>query len=478
MTRGIVLHHRHLRQVDHAALAEAATNHETVVPVFVFDPHFYQGDSLACNARIRFMHECLDELDISLFHGNPAEVVSSLDGDVYTIHTATGRYGVERNKELYDAGVTFVQGDGLRRCENPRNGWSDAIEEWLTDDTFDKPDCIEPVESEVSIEWVEDEYDISSQKEQVPTGGRRAALDQLHEFCDSPEYWGHISEPTRERGVSDLSTYLRFGCLSIRETYQRVSERLSGHDKNAIQSRLFWNLHYQQKLLDWPGWMDEAVNPELRQMGTPDENKWTRFKNGRTGYPMVDAAVRQLTNTGWLNFRNRALLATFHSNLLNLPWKQGADWLYYHLIDADPGINYTQWQSQTSRVGTNLYRIYNPRKQVRDSDEATEWIQEWVPELRGFPEQHLDQPEKTPLSVQESCGIIIGEDYPLPVVEYEAARSRARRRLEQREAAAVEALEDPEVREWASLSARGRGRQPDVESLKQDSTQQSLADFS
>lgn len=424
------------------------------------------------------MHECISELDVSLFHGNPADVVDRLDGNVYTIHTATGRYGIERNNELYEKDVTFVQGDGLRRCENPRNGWSTAVEDWITSEPFDKPDNIETIDSNVTISEIEEMYDIIPQKTEVPTGGRQSALEQLSSFCNSPEYWGHISEPTREKGVSDLSTYLRFGCLSIREVYQRVSESLSGQDKNAIQSRLFWNLHYQQKLLDWAGWMEKAVNPELRQMGTYDEKKWTRFKNGNTGYPMVDAAIRQLTQTGWLNFRNRAMLATFHTNLLNLPWKTGADWLYYHLIDADPGINYTQWQSQTSKVGTNLYRIYNPRKQVRDSDTSTEWIQKWVPELRGFPEHHLDKPEKAPLPVQQSCGIIIGEDYPLPVVEYEGARSKARRRLEQCEAAAVKALEDPEVRKRASLSARGRGRQPDIESLKQDSTQQSLSDFS
>jgi len=152
--------------------------------------------------------------------------------------------------------------------------------------------------------------------------------------------------------------------------------------------------------------------------------------------------------------------------------------LYYHLIDADPGINYTQWQSQTSRVGTNLYRIYNPRKQVRDSEQAEHWIRTWVPELRGLPEQYLDQPEKAPLCVQESCNIIIGDDYPLPVVEYEQARNSARKQLEQREAAAVKALEMPQVKERASLSAKGRGRQPNTDSMKTDSIQKSLADFS
>jgi len=478
MSRAIVLQHRHLRHEDHAALAKVARAYDEVVPIFVFDPHFYQDDSLACDARIRFMHECLQELDICLFHGNPVDIVSDFDEDVYALHTATGRYGEQRNDALSGAGVNFLQGDGLRRCANPREGWSASVKEWLTSETYDKPDnIVTPFETGVTIDWIEDEYDVSPDKQPVPHGGRKAALEQLASFCDSPEYWGHVSEPSRERGVSDLSPYLRFGALSVREVYQRVTERLSGHDKNAIESRLFWNLHYNQKLLDWSGWMDKAVNPELRSMGEHNAAQWRAFKQGETGYPMIDAAVRQLTATGWLTFRNRAMLATFHSNLLNLPWTQGADWLYYHLIDADAGINYTQWQSQTSRVGVNLYRIYNPRKQVRDSDEAADWIQEWVPELRGFPEQYLDQPEKAPLSVQEGCGIRIGEDYPLPIVEYEAARSRARRRLEQREAAAKGALESDEVQQRASLSSRGGEPSFDTESLKKESEQQSLSSF-
>lgn len=477
MSRGIVLHHKHLRQTDHAAIAKAAANHDTVVPIFVFDPNFYQGGQAACDSRIRFMHESLKDITVSLFHGNPVDAVKYISGDVYTIHTATGRYGQKRNERLHEAGVTFVQGDGLRRVKNPRNGWSDAVEEYLTGELYERPTNIETIESDVSIEWIEDEYNISPEKTDVPTGGRSAALEQLDSFLTEPEYWGYISEPTREHGLSKLGPYLRFGCLSVREAFQQAQERLTGHDKSSLTSRLYWNLHYKQKLLDWPEWMDKSVNPALREMGEPNSTRWERFKSGQTGYPMIDAAVRQLRETGWLNFRNRAMLASFHSNLLHLPWTDGADWMYYHLIDAEPGIHYTQWQNQTSRVGTNLYRIYNPRKQVRDRDEAADWIYEWIPELRGFPERHLDQPEKAPLSIQQECGISIGEDYPLPVVEYEAARSRARRRLEAVEADAVSALEDPTVRKRASLSARGRGRNPDVESLKQDSSQQSLGDF-
>ena len=173
------------------------------------------------------------------------------------------------------------------------------------------------------------------------------------------------------------------------------------------------------------------------------------------------------------------MLASFVGHLLQLPWKLGADWMYYHLIDADPGINYTQWQNQTSRVGTNLFRMYNPRKQVRDSDEAADWIKEWVPELRALPAQFLDQPEKTPLGVQDDCGVSIGEDYPRPIVEYESARLEMRHLLEDKEHAAQDALAQPEIEKRASLSARGGSPQPSSGPPDHDNeSQASLGDFS
>jgi deoxyribodipyrimidine photo-lyase len=477
MSKAFVLLHRNLRFNDHRALAMACENHDKVVPTFVFDPSFYEGDGLACDARLRFLHECLQNLDITLFCGNPVEMAQHVSGEVYTLHEPTSRYGKRRNDDLREAGVTFVDGDPLRRdVSNTRDGWSDAVEEFLESEPYTVDETkLAAVESDVSVSEIEERFNVEPEKTNVPTGGRDAALDQLEAFVSEPEYWGNISEPTRERGVSDLSTYLRFGCLSVREVYQTAQNRLSGRHLSAFTSRLYWNLHYSQKLLDWSGWMNKALNPALREMGTFDQNRWERMKSGETGYPMIDAAVRQLTKTGWLNFRNRAMLASFHSDLLNLPWKLGADWMYYHLIDADPAINYTQWQCQSSRVGVNMYRIYNPIKQVQDSDEAGDWIREWVPELFAFPKTYLHQPEKAPLSVQERVGVDVGRDYPRPVVEYEAARIRARNRYESREPDAKRELQSPTIRKRASFS--GRGRKPQSVTKESNDSQKSLSEF-
>jgi deoxyribodipyrimidine photo-lyase len=222
-------------------------------------------------------------------------------------------------------------------------------------------------------------------------------------------------------------------------------------------SRLYWNKHYNQKLADWHGWMDTAVNPVLEgfHSDTHDADRVAAWKHGQTGYPLVDASMRCLKETGWLNFRMRAMCASFLCDLLQQPWKIGADWFYYHLLDADPAINYTQFQLQAGVDGTNMMRIYNPRKQVRDNDADGEFIHQWVPELRDLPPKYLDQPEKTPVSVQNNCGVSIGDDYPYPIVEYEAARERILTKMQQVKEKAQRALQHPEVNRRASLSQRG-----------------------
>jgi len=284
---------------------------------------------------------------------------------------------------------------------------------------------------------------------------------------------------------SQLSPYLRFGCLSVREVYQAVTEH-DGAERatEMFHSRLWWNRHYNQKLVDWAGWMNEAANPVMEgfHADTHDPARVEAWKHGQTGYPMVDASMRCLKATGWLNFRMRAMCASFLCDLLQQPWKIGADWFYYHLIDADPAINYTQFQIQAGMDGTNMLRIYNPRKQVRDNDPDGEFIHRWVPELQALPVTYLDKPEKTPLHVQDECGVTIGETYPYPIVEYEPARDAILSKFDAVRADAKRALQNNAVARRISMSQRGRvENDPGQDSSQNDSesgsTQSSLSSF-
>jgi len=471
----VVWHREHLRTADHPAVAAAAERADVLVPVFAFDPAFYAGDGLACDSRVRFLHDCLDDLDrqyaaagggLTLAHGDPVEVLGSvLDAgwEVLAARSPTGRYGKRRDERAREAGVAFVAGDGLvRDTDRTRENWQERVTDWFTGERYD-PDLgavrLATPETGVSVESIERRYDVTPEKEQVPTGGRAAALERLEGFVDDiASYPGSISSPLDAReGTSGLSPYLAFGCLSVREAYQHVhASAPEGRAREMFTSRLYWNRHYEQKLADWPGWLDEAVNPELRGFNRErhDPELVAAWKRGETGYPMVDAAMRCLAATGWLNFRMRAMCVSFYFHVLQQPWRVGADWFYHHLVDAEASINYTQWQSQCGLVGTPTLRVYNPRKQVRDQDPEGEWIRRWVPELEGLPAEHLDRPERTPLSVQQECGVRVGEDgdFPRPVVEYEPAVEEFWRRYDAVKPAAAARLGEAEIARRASLS--------------------------
>ncbi len=480
-SEGVVLwHRRHLRTVDHPALAYAGANYETILPLFIFDPAFYGTDGLACDGRLEFLHESLADLSrqyesvegaLSFGHGDPTHLLARFreaGWDIVATADPTGRYGWERDNTVAETcDVRFIDGDGLvRNTEDAREGWSDALEAWFEADQYTWAPAeatFVSVPTAVTIDHVERAYAVDSAKTAVPHGGREAGLNRLLQFRNAIDsYPGSISAPKDARsGTSGLSPYLRFGCLSVREVYQDIHKHIGdGRATRMFISRLYWNRHYNQKLEAWPGWMDRAVNPAMEDFhrDSGDPSLIAAWKAGKTGYPMVDASMRCLERTGWLNFRMRAMCASFLCDLCQQPWKIGADWFYYHLIDADPAINYTQFQTQAGVVGVNMMRIYNPRKQVRDNDPEGAFITRWVPELRSLPQVHLAQPEKTPLHIQRECDVEIGETYPYPVVEYEAARARILSKLEAIKPAAEEALTHPEVKRRASLSRRGRSR--------------------
>jgi deoxyribodipyrimidine photo-lyase len=194
---------------------------------------------------------------------------------------------------------------------------------------------------------------------------------------------------------------------------------------------------------------------------------------------MVDAAMRALVETGFVNFRMRAMCASVLCYVLREPWRRGADFMYYHLLDADPGINHTQWQSQTGRVGAHPVRVYDPAKQVREYDPDGEFVRRYVPELQALPDEHLPRPERAPLPVLDEAGVELGEDYPYPVVDYEARAERAREEFTRLDDRATEALfEDPVVRRRASLSERGGSQDvADGADTDPDDGQSRLDDF-
>jgi deoxyribodipyrimidine photo-lyase len=220
--------------------------------------------------------------------------------------------------------------------------------------------------------------------------------------------------------------------------------------------RIVWQKHFQRKIEANPKLFEEAINPVYRGLNEEnfDEENVVAWKTGKTGYPLIDASMRALKETGWLNFRMRAMCASFFSYILKQWWKIGADHFYRHLVDADVAINYYQWQMQSGLIGVHANRIYDPTKQVKDNDPKGEFIRKYVPELRPVPDGFIAEPWKMPEKVQEKCGVEIGKNYPRPVVNYDREARKAREFFSKKTPEAYSAFEDDEVWQKACLSSR------------------------
>jgi deoxyribodipyrimidine photo-lyase len=225
-------------------------------------------------------------------------------------------------------------------------------------------------------------------------------------------------------------TQQRIGELRERED---AGEKVDGkwfRSLSSFNGRLHWHCHFMQKLEMEPSmeFRNLARSYDGLREDEFDEDKFEAWKAGETGFPMVDACMRALHRSGWINFRMRAMLVSFSSYHLWLHWRRPAVYLAQHFLDFEPGIHFPQFQMQSGVTGINSIRIYSPTKQVEDHDPNGEFIREYVPELADVPDDYIAEPSTMPDEVQRQANCIIGKDYPGPIVEhpeqYHEARSR------------------------------------------------------
>ncbi|MDC8006178.1 FAD-binding domain-containing protein [Aureisphaera galaxeae] len=245
------------------------------------------------------------------------------------------------------------------------------------------------------------------------------------------EYMFHISKPGASRkSCSRLSPYLAWGNLSVREIYQygkKVKSNVS--DKRhlgAFLSRLRWQAHFIQKF-EMEHTMEQAsVNKGYhklkKQISLAYQKAW---REGNTGFPLVDASMRCLNTTGYLNFRMRAMLASFFTHILWQPWQDATQHLSQQFLDFEPGIHFPQLQMQAGETGINNLRIYNPIKNAKDHDPEGDFIKKWVPELARLDIQFVHEPYLMTPMEQQLYDFKLGRDYPKPIVEIKETRKRA-----------------------------------------------------
>lgn len=277
-------------------------------------------------------------------------------------------------------------------------------------------------------------------------GGRAQALSILQSFLQdrSARYRGGISSPlSATEACSRLSPYLALGCISVREVVQAVQQVQPGpgvdrrrHQAGlrAFTSRLHWHCHFIQKLESEPD--IEFCNMHrgydgLRESEHRPEHL-AALMAGRTGWPLVDACVAMLRETGWINFRMRAMVVSIAAYPLWLHWRPVGEWLAREFLDYEPGIHWSQLQMQSGTTGINVPRIYNPIKQARDQDPEGRFVRRWLPALRKVPDAWLFEPWRMPLDMQSRLGLQTdgpAPDIPQPLVDLESATRQAKVRL-------------------------------------------------
>jgi len=457
MTFDIVWFKRDLRLSDHAPLMYAIENGNPLLLIYFFEPAIInapQSDS----RHWRFVYQSIVELNKELSKYN-SKVVIVYDEVAPTLLSLFEKHNIEniysyqeiglqitydRDKEVAElckeyninwqefpyAGVSR----GLSNRKYWRKNWYSTMSQPLDQPELDqlKPLVeLEKVKDSIETQSVPQEFTLDDKSFQK--GGRSWAERYLQTFLNdrASNYNKHISRPEASRkSCSRLSPYLAWGNLSMREVYQAMKKKKETvkykRPLSSFGSRLRWHCHFIQKFESEIRYEIENINRGYDKIRNEvDKEKLEAWKNGQTGYPLVDACMRCVKSTGYINFRMRAMVVSFLTHHLWQHWKEGADYLAAQFLDFEPGIHYTQFQMQAGTTGINTIRIYNPVKQAKDNDEDGTFVKKWVPELSDLPIKFIIEPWEMTEADQQMYGVFLGDTYPERIVDIKATYKSA-----------------------------------------------------
>jgi deoxyribodipyrimidine photo-lyase len=449
---------RDLRLHDHPALRAALDADGPVVPVFCFDLRLLEGRH-ASGPRTQFLLECLADLDESLRRrgsalvvrrGRPQQVIAELAGQLRATRVCwtgdVGSFAARRDeavrRELEARGVEVVVLPGLFALDDPREPRTSAGEPyrvftpfyrgWLRAprrDILPAPRSLPGLPPEVDPGKLPtlQELGLESTVVEAPPGGERAGRQRMGRFLDRAPVAEYRRDDLAADASSRLSPYLHFGCVSAREL---EAQRPPGPPGDEFRRQLCWRDFYAHVLANFPANAGQEFQPRYR--GTirwrRSQRRFAAWCEGRTGYPLVDAGMRQLRREGWMHNRARLVVGSFLTKDLGLDWRWGERFFMRLLIDGDQASNNGNWQWIAS-VGVDpqplFRRIFNPARQQARFDPAGAYVRRYVPELRKVPDQYLAEPWTMPPQTQREAGCVIPGDYPAPIVEHALARREA-----------------------------------------------------
>ncbi len=438
---------RDLRVTDHAALAAAAAQ-GPVVPVYIVEPDYWALPDTSAR-QWAFTRECVLDLQdrlgalgqpLLVRTGDAVQVLDQLRAEFQAqrliSHEETGNlWTFARDKRVATwaraNGIPWqeFQQSGTERRTVGRDGWAMRRNIFMGQPTVDPVSGLAFLSDNVG--QVPTPQDLGQQADPCPdrqTGGRDAALSLLGGFLTERgrTYRKDMSSPLAgEWTCSRLSPFLALGVMSVREAHQAQRARKGelGPSRDgwkgslkSFESRLAWRDHFMQKLEDEVCIETHCLHSAYQGLRGDDDARLQAWTAGQTGIPFVDACMRYLAHTGWLNFRMRSMVMAVASYHLWLDWRKPGLVLARRFTDYEPGIHWSQVQMQSGTTGMNTVRIYNPVKQGHDQDPDGVFTRRWVPELAGIADEYLQEPWKR--------GGWPG--YPPPIVDVKDAAAQAR----------------------------------------------------
>ena len=473
---------RDLRLHDHPALHAALHSGEPLVPVYVLDDRLLHGRHESGN-RTGFLLESLRELDAGLRErgsalvirrGDPARELRRLAEETGSEHvhlTAdAGPYARARDRRtaaaLGEVGTQVHAHPGMfvvDELEEVRTGggspftvFSPFHRAWARQPrrrVLPRPGELPRLARSIDRGAIPELSDLGLQAEaeEPLAGGEGEARRRAFHFLGGAvagyrDGQDALADP---RGTSRLSPYLHFGCISPRELEARAYD--AGHGARpqgegegpaapggpeAWLRQLCWRDFFAQVLLGFP--RNTRREHQERYRGTlrwsRAERRFQTWRDGLTGYPLVDAGMRQLAREGWMHNRARLVVGSFLTKDLAIDWRWGERWFMRHLLDGDEASNNGNWQWIAS-VGVDpqppFKRMFNPARQQERFDPDGGYVRRHVPELERVPDRYLREPWRMPEALQRECGCVIGRDYPQPIVDHAAARRAALERYAQ-----------------------------------------------
>lgn len=450
---------RDLRLSDNLALFFAASSGFSVVPIFIFDDLAPKTFEVGACSRW-WLHHSLDQLNRSLggklniYVGDPEKIVKKVVGDFgasgvfwnncyepweIKVEKKIKKMFVDQEVDCqgFDSNLIWPPNSVLKKDGTSYKVFTSFFKAGLQVPIAavkNKPklSLLKDLKNKTTLEGLgliaDKELDRRFSKLWSP--GEVGAEKRLSKFLEVQlEDYEKFRDFPSQDGTSHLSPYLHFGEISPRKIWSRV-EGLKKHGKSgaAFLRQLVWRDFAKSLLINFPSMIKKNMREKFDKFPWDnDQKKINAWKGGKTGYPIVDAGMRELFQTGYMHNRVRMVVASFLTKNLLVDWQIGARWFEDRLVDADLASNAANWQwvAGTGIDSAPYFRIFNPVSQGQKFDPAGEYIKKFVPELQGLSEKYLFAPWEAPGEVLQDAGVRLGRDYPEPIVGLKESRELA-----------------------------------------------------